>query len=320
MKVTVPSLAKINLDLRVLHKRDDGFHELRSIFQTISLKDTLRINFQSARRSEIQLESSVDIPDNLVLRAARLLVEEAGIKGRIRIGLHKRIPMGAGLGGGSSNAAAVLIGLPALAGRRVPLPALIRMAERLGSDVPFFLLGGTAVALGRGTELYPLADQPSRYVLVVSTGVHVSTANAYRQLGRETASASKPSVTSTLTSPLEFPILREFQTIAWTLDRADLRQIPFANDFEKPVFEDHHEVPSAARKLRRAGAEPVLMTGSGSAVFGIFQTGAELEAAAGLFPRGTVFPARFVSRQRYRKLWDRALGSAAAASCLALSE
>ena len=313
MEVTAPSLAKINLDLRVLHKRNDGYHELRSLFQTIRLKDTVNIRFESARRSEFVLDSSVDIPDNLVLRAANLVSEELNIKARVRFRLRKNIPMGAGLGGGSSNAAAVLIALPALAGKRIPMGRLIEWAERLGSDVPFFLLGGTAVGIGRGTELYPLEDQPRRHVLVVSTGLHVSTRDAYKRLNRQT-------VPSTLTSPLDLPILREFQTIAWTLDRSDLRQIPFANDFERPVFETHGEIPAVVRKLRRAGAKPVLMSGSGSAVFAIFETAVQAKTAAQLFPPGNAFPSRFVDRRQYRSLWSRALGSVAGASCLATPE
>jgi 4-diphosphocytidyl-2-C-methyl-D-erythritol kinase len=317
VEVTVPSLAKINLDLRVLYKRNDGYHELRSLFQTISLKDTVNIRFESARRSEFALDSTVDIPDNLVLRAAKLVSEELNIKARMRFRLRKNIPMGAGLGGGSSNAAAVLIALPALAGRRIPMSRLIAWAESLGSDVPFFLLGGTAVGIGRGTEVYPLEDQPRRHVLVVSTGVHVSTRDAYKRLEREPV---KPSVTSTLTSPVDLPILREFQTIAWALDRSDLRQIPFANDFEKPVFETHGEISAVARKLRRAGAKPVLMTGSGSAVFATFETAAQAESAAQTFPPGSAFPSRFVDRRQYRNLWTRALGSVAGASCFATPE
>jgi 4-diphosphocytidyl-2-C-methyl-D-erythritol kinase len=123
-----------------------------------------------------------------------------------------------------------------------------------------------------------------------------------------------------LTSPVEFPILREFQTISWTLDRSDPGRIPFANDFEKPVFENHGEIPALARKLRRAGAKPVLMTGSGSAVFGIFETAAQAKAAATRFPPGTAFPSRFVDRPQYRKLWLQALGPAADASCFANPE
>jgi 4-diphosphocytidyl-2-C-methyl-D-erythritol kinase len=307
VQVTVPSFAKLNLDLRVLHKRPDGFHELRTIFQTISLKDSLTIEFDFAKRTQIDLSSSIDIEDNLVVRSAKLVLDHLRVHARVRFVLSKCIPMGAGLGGGSSNAAAVLIALPALAGKVIPAAERVRLAESLGSDVPFFLLGGTALGLGRGTELYPLPDQPSRPAVVVSTGVHVSTAEAYRALGRN--------VTDSLTSAAESFILRKFQTIAWTLDSSSLDHFPLKNDFEKAVFGMHGELSAVARKLRRLGARPVQMTGSGSAVFGVFHTPAAAQAAARRFPDGSAFPARFVSRRQYKSLWRRALGSAAGASC-----
>ncbi len=310
MRVTVPSLAKLNLDLRVLHKRPDGFHELRTIFQTISLHDTLVIEFDFAKRTQIDLSSSIDIPDNLVVRSAKLVLDHLRVNARVRFVLSKRIPMGAGLGGGSSNAAAVLIALPALAGKPLPFADRVRLAESLGSDIPFFLHGGTAVGFGRGSELYPLPDQPARPALVVATGVHVSTAEAYRALGRD--------VTNALTSLAESFILREFQTIAWTLDDSGLDQFPLTNDFEEAVFRMHREVSSSVRKLRRLGAKPVRMTGSGSAVFGIFATPSDAWKAAASFHPGAAFPVRFVSRRQYGNLWRRALGPASDASWFAL--
>jgi 4-diphosphocytidyl-2-C-methyl-D-erythritol kinase len=309
VRVTVPSLAKLNLDLRVLHKRPDGFHELRTIFQTISLKDTLTIEFDFAKRTQINLTSSIEIEDNLVVRSAKLVLEHLKVKAWVRFALSKRIPMGAGLGGGSSNAAAVLIALPALAGKPVRLADRVRLAESLGSDVPFFLFGGTAIGLGRGSELYPLPDQPARSVLVVATGIHVSTAEAYGALGRN--------VTSALTSEAESFILREFQTIAWTLDESGLDHFPLKNDFEPAVLGIHTELSAIARKLRRLGAKPVQMTGSGAAVFGVFKTAAGAREAALHFPAGSAFAVRFVSRQQYKGLWRRALGPAAGASCFA---
>ncbi|HEX4166925.1 MAG TPA: 4-(cytidine 5'-diphospho)-2-C-methyl-D-erythritol kinase [Bryobacteraceae bacterium] len=304
MKVTVPSLAKLNLDLRVLAKRSDGFHELRTIFQTISLGDRLTIDFDFAKRTQIDLSSSIDIPDNLVVRSAKLLLEHLKMKAWVRFSLLKRIPMGAGLGGGSSNAASVLLALPALAGKHVAMLELVRLAESLGSDVPFFLYGGTALGIGRGTELYPLPDLPPHPALVVATGVHVSTAEAYRTLGRD--------VTDALTSQAESPILREFQTSAWALaahrlSRLRQDQIPLRNDFEEAVFGRHPELVRVARKLKRLGAKPALMTGSGSAIFGLFAAHSEAAAAASRFPLGTAFPVRFVTRRRYRQMWDRAL-------------
>ncbi|HEY7307459.1 MAG TPA: 4-(cytidine 5'-diphospho)-2-C-methyl-D-erythritol kinase [Bryobacteraceae bacterium] len=309
MRVTVPSLAKLNLDLRVLHKRPDGFHELRTIFQSISLKDTLTIEFNFAKRTQIDLSSSIEIEDNLVVRSAKLVLDHLKVKAWVRFALSKRIPMGAGLGGGSSNAAAVLIALPALAGKSIPLADRVRLAESLGSDVPFFLFGGTAAGLGRGSELYPLPDQPARSVLVVATGIHVSTAESYSALGRN--------VTSALTSEAESFILREFQTITWMLDDAGLDHLPLKNDFEQAVFGKYKEVSAVARKLQRLGAKPVQMTGSGSAVFGVFKTSAAARVAALSFPAGSAFPVRFVSRQKYKGLWRRALGPAAGASYFA---
>ena len=157
----VRALAKINLDLRVLGKRPDGFHELRTVFQTISLADTLDIAFTPGRRTEIALEDALHIEDNLVKRAARMATDAMRITGRVEMRLVKRIPMGAGLGGGSSDAAAVLLSLPVLARRAIALPKLSAIAAELGSDVPFFLLGGTAAGIGRGTEVYPLPDRKS---------------------------------------------------------------------------------------------------------------------------------------------------------------
>ncbi len=315
-RVTVPSLAKLNLDLRILYKRPDGYHELRTIFQTVSLRDTLTIDFEPARRTRIELNSSVDIPDNLALRAAQLITDQLKIRAQIRIALNKEVPMGAGLGGGSSNAAAVLIALAALAGKRTPLPELVWLGGQLGSDVPFFFHGGTALGLGRGTELYPLPDQPPRPALIVSTGVHVSTAEAYRALGRKGQDEKDPPVTNALTLARKSLILEEFQIIAWNLNQPDFHRLLFTNDFEKPVFETHRNLATLARKLRRLGAQPALMTGSGSAIFGVFRTARELKTAAEQFPSETAFPVTFVSRRQYRSLWRRALGPAAAASCL----
>ena len=309
MNITVPSLAKLNLDLRVLHKRADGYHELRTIFQTISLRDTLRIEVELKKRTQIDLECSFEIADNLVTRAAAMVLERLKTSVWVRFALRKQIPMGAGLGGGSSDAAAALIALPALLRKRIPLAELINLGERLGSDVPFFLLGGTAVGSGRGTELYPLPDPPSRYAVVVATGIHVSSAEAYSALARD--------VTDALTSQARSPILREFQTIAWNLGDPSLDQFPLTNDFQEPVFERHPELAAVARKLLRLGAKPAQMTGSGSAVFGVFESALRAREATGRFPAGTATAVRFVGRRQYRALWRRALGPAAQYSCFA---
>jgi 4-diphosphocytidyl-2-C-methyl-D-erythritol kinase len=301
VQVTVPSFAKINLDLRVLGRRPDGYHELRTVFQTISLKDRLTIEFDFAKRTQIDISSSINIQDNLVVRSAEMVLAALKVRAWVRFVLEKRIPMGAGLGGGSSNAAAVLLALPVLAGKCLAPGEAFRLAESLGSDVPFFLHGGTALGFGRGTEIYPVGDQPARAALVVSTGLHVSTKEAYAALARD--------VTDALTSPAESPILREFQTIAWNLNGSNLDQLPLKNDFEEAVFGVHPELRSAVIKLRRLGARPAHMSGSGSALFGIFESADAVIAAAGKFAPGTAFAVRFVSRGRYRSAWRRALES-----------
>ncbi len=309
MQVTVPSFAKLNLDLRVLHRRSDNYHELRTIFQTISLKDSISLSVDFAKRTQIDLNSSIDIPDNIVIRSIRLVLDQVKVKAWVRCVLNKQIPMGAGLGGGSSNAAAILIALPALLGKPIDFNTQVRLAESLGSDVPFFLHGGTALGFGRGTELYPLPDLPLHHVLVVSTGVHVSTPEAYAALNR--------GVTNPLTSQDESPILREFQTVAWRLAGSRLEQLPLKNDFEDVVFETHPDLAVLVRKLRKAGAKPAMLTGSGSAVFGVFRSAAQAQAAAAKFRAARVFAVRFITQRQYQSLWRRALGPAAEASCFA---
>lgn len=307
MRVTVPCFAKLNLDLRILHKRPDNYHELRTIFQTISLKDRLEIEYKPAKRTQVYLSSSIDIEDNLVVRSAKMILDHLKMTAWVRFVITKQIPLGAGLGGGSSDAAAVLIALPALAGKHIPLADLVRLAESLGSDVPFFLQGGTALGLGRGTEVYPLPDLPPVNALVLSPGVHVSTSDAYAALKQPAA----------LTSSAESLILREFQTIAWNLAGSSLNQLPLKNDFEEAVFGIHKELAAQARQLRKLGAKPALMTGSGSSLFGIFESTAAARVAASKFPAGSAHLVRFVSRRQYRKAWRRSLGPAAEASCFA---
>src|SRR5215831_10624814 len=127
----IRSLAKINLDLRVLRKRPDGFHELRTVFHTISLADTIDIEYRPSGELEVDISGTVDIPDNLIARAARALADETGLRGHLKFLLSKNIPMGAGLGGGSSNAATVLLALPVLTGYRVPLETLAAIGSGL---------------------------------------------------------------------------------------------------------------------------------------------------------------------------------------------
>jgi 4-diphosphocytidyl-2-C-methyl-D-erythritol kinase len=221
-------------------------------------------------------------------------MEAMRVTGRVEMRLRKRIPMGAGLGGGSSDAAAVLLALPVLAGREVDLPKLCDMAGQLGSDVPFFLLGGRAVGIGRGSELFPLSDEPARPGLLVVPGVHVSTAEAYRRLSPR------------LTSESQQNKIFSFQSYTW--DRGGRE--PARNDFEAVVFEQHRGLASLKKRLIGAGASLAMMTGSGSAVFGLFRTREEVALALdslGSLGKGKAYRISLVGRQRYRSLWWRAL-------------
>ena len=291
----VRALAKINLDLRVLGTRPDGFHELRTVFQTISLADTLEIAYTPGRKTVISLADDLRIADNLVVRAARLVMEAMRATGRIEMRLTKRIPMGAGLGGGSSDAAAVLLALPALVGRTsgriLNLPKLSAIGEQLGSDVPFFLLGGTAVGIGRGSELFPLPDTSARRGVLVAPGIHVNTAQAYRDLSPR------------LTTELQQNKIVSFQSVTW--DTASLASA--SNDFESVVFEQHRKLATLKKRLVRAGATVALMTGSGSALFGLFPDGNGISRAIELLGEVETFPISLVGRARYRALWRRAL-------------
>ena len=311
-RLRLRSLAKINLDLRVLHKRPDNFHELRTIFQTISLADTLEIEYAPSRRTHLELDDPHSIPDNLVLRAAHAVLEALKQHATIRFRLDKKIPMGAGLGGGSSNAAAVLLAIPALAHRLLPPDRLLTLATQLGSDVPFFLTGGTALALGRGTELYALPDIAQEPLLLIAPNIHVSTPAAYQALGLS------------LTSPEASRKMNGFQLFVRTL--GDLRSARAAstlsaNDFESAVFSQHPQLKKMWSRLRKhaAGAR---MTGSGSALFALFESSAERDLAQTVLEgdkvtkASRILPARLVSRSSYQRMWQKQLAAAGLSSDL----
>jgi 4-diphosphocytidyl-2-C-methyl-D-erythritol kinase len=298
----IKSVAKINLDLRVLAKRKDGFHNLRTVFQTISLADTIDVAFEPSQKTEIKIADDLGIPNNLILSAARAVMDAMKIHGRVRFTLKKRIPMGGGLGGGSSNAASVLIALPVLVGRTLPLTTLAKIGAELGSDVPFFLTGGTAMAMDRGTELYDLPDIAQEPVLLVSPGVHVATGPAYSALRR--------SLTFT---PLSSSI-NTFQAFVRALgqERSATAASAFsANDFETVVFKQYPQLKKIAGRLRNLGG--TRMTGSGSTIFALFSSKEDRASAERMldgdrvFKGCTVLEAALVSGKTYRKMWRRQL-------------
>lgn len=291
--VRVRAFAKVNLSLEVLNKRPDGYHNLRTIFQTISLADVIDLDASRARRTTITVDADVAIPgENLMVKAATAVLEACGVSAQVRMRLRKKIPMGGGLGGGSTDAAAVLLALPGVLGKTLEFERLMEIGAELGSDVPVFLIGGTVLGLGRGTELYPLADIAATPALVVSSGVHVSTAQAYGSLARGAEEPNEPNRTARLAEELSG--VGDWSGFC-------------TNDFEAAVFGAHPELPRIRRKLARLGARPALMTGSGSAIFGLFSTTEARDRAAGHFPPGWSFAVSTLPRRRYRAMWARSL-------------
>jgi 4-diphosphocytidyl-2-C-methyl-D-erythritol kinase len=293
--VRLPAFAKINLCLHVLGKRPDGYRELRTIFQAISLHD--RLEFSLNPKPVIELESTDPSlpagPENLVYRAIEAIGCEIGFRGGIRARLEKRIPVARGLGGGSSDAAAALIGVLRLTRAKVPLPRLMEIAAGLGADVPFFLCGGRALAVNRGDEIYPLPDAPPRTILVVSPrDIGVSTKDAYEWVSAELTRIAKPNR------------IWGFCALCWS------RQGSVANDFESPVFSRHPRLGEIRAGLLERGAADAALAGSGSAVFGVFRNPAQARRAARAFPEDSVFVVETLSREKY----GRALGWSAAAA------
>ena len=281
----IPAYAKVNLCLDILGRRADGYHELRTIFQAISLHDTLELTL--TRAPGINLEcTDPSLPldrENLVWRALDLLRRALRLRSGVRAVLHKRIPVGRGLGGGSSDAAAALLGLLRLTGRRLPTSRLLVIASRLGADVPFFLGGGRALGVGRGDEIFPLPDLPRRSVLVVSpAGIAVPTLDAYAW------------VSSTLTARRRPLKILSFCALCWSPQWSAL-----SNSFEKAVFARHPRLRNIKRTLLHGGAAEAALAGSGSAVFGVFPDPAQARRTARLFPDDRVFTVRTLSRKEY---------------------
>jgi len=264
--VIVRAHAKINLDLRVLGPRPDGYHELRTVFQSIALHDVVEC---MPREGAFAIEcTTAGVPldsSNLVWRAADALWRALRRRPPARdvlIRLHKNIPLQAGLGGGSADAAAALIGLARLWNTPVRPPQLTDVAATLGADVPFFLSGGTALGLGRGDEVYPLADLARHWIVLLVPGFGVSTADAYNWYDGE-RDLSRGSAREPQHVPGPWPS----------------RAAQMINDLEAPIARHHPEIDQMRTALRRAGALAAAMSGSGSAVFGLFQKRADALAA-----------------------------------------
>jgi len=292
--VRIPAFAKINLRLEILGKRADRFHELRTVFQTISLHDELRLRKSSKPGISLAIEgnpalSAEPARTNLVYRAVDALRRELRLSGGIEIELKKNIPAGRGLGGGSSDAGAAMLGYLRMVQRKVPASRLMEIAATLGADVPFFLFGGRALGVNKGDEIYPLPDVPKQSVLVVSpTEIQVLTPDAYRWLKAKPVGLTKPATTSKLW---------KFCALCWSPRDGGL-----SNDFEGPVFWRHPQLEKIKRVLLQRGASEASLAGSGSAVFGLFPSPAKARRAAVGFPHDQTFCCETISRERYVRL------------------
>jgi 4-diphosphocytidyl-2-C-methyl-D-erythritol kinase len=292
-EVRIPAFAKINLRLDILGKRADGYHELRTIFQTISLHDELRL--RASPRPGIRLTilgnatlAAEPIEKNLAYRAVDAVRRELKSHGGVEIELRKRIPAGGGLGGGSSNAGAAMFGYLQLAQKKLSSAQMLGIAASLGADVPFFLLGGRALGVNRGDEIYPLQDIPTVPVLVVvPQEIRVPTPDAFRWVHAEPLGLTKPAANSKLF---------QFCALSWSARGSGL-----GNDFEGPVFRRHPRLDRIRRVLLQRGATEASLAGSGSAVFGIFPSPAMARRAAVRFPHDQTFVCETLSRDRYAR-------------------
>ena len=290
--------AKVNLFLRVLGKRPDGFHNIRTLFQTVSLSDSLSVRLTPGGQPAVKLTCSredLQGEDNLAWRAADLMLRLTGLAAQIEITLDKAIPSGAGLGGGSSDAAAVIRAVTSMLPTRPAAQAVFDVAAELGSDVPFFLIGGSAIGTGRGTELRPLADLQPAALAIAQPALEVSTGWAYRALQEHRAALTLNSDRG----KIEGTNLSSNTPSVGSLSgsREDM-----VNDFESVVFRRYPLIAALKERLQALGAQPALMSGSGSAVFGVFESyqSARLVARTLRAEGFAAWPAEYVGRAASR--------------------
>ena len=268
-EITVFAPAKINMILRILERRPDGFHNLWSIMQTVALEDEVQIRLRAGRQ-DIQLRcDAMQLAadhSNLVYRAAAEVLARAQQSIGLDIELRKRIPMGAGLGGGSSDAAATIIGLNRLLQLEWSPTQMADAGQLIGSDVPFFLFAPSAFVAGRGETVRPVVVEGVRWVVLVNPGFGINTKWAYQELA----------ATRTAVTPLSL-VQRELDRQS----RVSWAQLIAAaeNDFEAPVFDAYGKLREIKRSLQAHGAEIALLSGSGATVFGVFEDEARAQLA-----------------------------------------
>jgi 4-diphosphocytidyl-2-C-methyl-D-erythritol kinase len=332
MPETVRSFAKINLGLCIGRLRADGFHELRTVYQTIALHDLIRVEVRRGRGIEI-LCSDPRVPrddSNTCYRIVDKAMTALRVRGRVVVSIDKRVPVRGGLGGASSNAVAALLALERVLNKQLPAPEKLRLAAEVGSDLPLFLIGGPVLGVGRGEEVYPVPDLPPMACVIGIPEIAVSTAQAFKDWDAMIEQPSPP-VTSTgaaskLTLSHGSDRITEFGRVISTwlgniygLKVKRLSGVPASgrgragnpllelvrtgieNDFEQVVFPQHPELRELKRVMVGAGAAYASLSGSGSATYGLFTSKRKAQqACAKLRPPGaTAVVTTTLTRQEY---------------------
>lgn len=256
--LTLRPPAKINWFLNVFDRREDGYHNILSLMQEVSLGDLL--TFEDSAEIEVVTEAAIPLDNNLVYRSAMLLKEFTGTKRGVRIKLEKEIPMAAGLGGGSSDAAYTMIGLNSLWNLNLSVHELMRLGERLGSDIPFFFQGPVAVVEGRGEKVSPVALTEKYTLLLVKPQIEISTAWAYKEFHGNSAVLTKKD--------------NNIKLLCHALENGDFSSLSsiLRNDLEPHVVKRHPVINNIKHELLSKGAVFSSMSGSGPTVFGVFET------------------------------------------------
>ena len=274
MKVTENAYAKINIFLDVTAKRADGFHDIKTVMQSVDLFDTLEMDCSRSEHTELSLriEGGDPIPvdeNNLICKAVLAYLSASGLYASVRMKLTKRIPVGAGLGGGSSDAAAALRGMNRVF-KCFEREGLLKLAEKLGSDVAFCLEGGTALCEGKGELMTPLKRLMPKHLVIAIGSARVSTPEAYRALD-----ALYTSFDGSIPTGGE----ERFDEVMSTLEEGRL-PVSLFNVFEKIAESEHPEITEIKNELQKLGAVSALMSGSGASVFGVFDSEERAKAAA----------------------------------------
>lgn len=327
MPVRVRSFAKINLGLRIGTPRDDGFHELLTVYQTIGLHDVIRVSVERGSGIEIRCADPRVPRDetNTCHRIVERALARMGAKGHVIINIEKKLPVQGGLGGASANAVASLLALERALKKRLPMAEKLRIAADVGSDLPLFLIGGTVLGVGRGEQVYPLPEIPALPCVVVTPDLGVSTPKAFAEWDRRCAGqaerAAPPQTATKLTvsSPSDRMNVLSRVLSAWLSEqysgapfgrgRAEnpllaLVRAGIENDFEQVVFPEYPELGEAKAALVRAGAKYASLSGSGSTLYGLFASrDAAVRAANRLRKQGWASQATsMLTRQSY---WSR---------------